>query len=250
MSENASLPRALSENTLERIVSRLGLSETLAEDGGPALRLISQLPMAQGEIGDMRIYTGGPLHHLVTVRIVVSAMQLDSHMLFAFAPSDSAIPHFTVDSVAAGGHFAFHLDLIPRMDLGSQLAYMDEAFTPLTEHYETGVAIEGLSAAHLSRRQLAIMSPWMLAFRADEAAFQAISDPVNAYLDHWFGLVDNGISEPARAGVSGADLAARDQRNKDIIFSPDVDPVWNQIGPLVGEDASRQIRDALRSVSA
>ena len=247
--ENLSLPQALSERTLAKIISQFGLTEQTADGGGPALRLVSQLPMAQGEIGDMRIYHGGPLHHLVTVRIVVPAMQLDSHMLFAFMPSDSALPHFTVDSVAAGGHFAFHLDLIPRLDLGSRLAYMDEVFTPLTGAYEAGVSIDGLSAAQLSRRQQAVMSPWMLAFRASESAFQAIDDPVQRYLDHWLQLVEKGISDESLQGVDGAELAARDRRNKAMIFNPDLDPVWNQIGPLIGEPASLAIRETLASVS-
>jgi hypothetical protein len=250
MSEtHTSLPRALSEKTLARIIERLDLVESLGEDGGPALRLVSHLPMAQGEIGDMRIYTGGPLHQMVTVRIVVPAIQLDSHMLFAFMPSDSAIPHFTVDSVSAGGHFAFHLDLIPRMDLGSQLAYMDEVFQPLDALYEQGAAIEGLSAAQLGRRQLAIMSPWMLAYRANEAAFTAIDETVQNYLDHWFGIVDSGVSGAAIGDVTAEELAARDGRNKAIIFSPEVDKVWNQITPLVGEEASLQIRQTLAQVS-
>jgi hypothetical protein len=246
---NTSLPRALSEKTLARIIERLELVESPGEDGGPALRLVSHLPMAQGEIGDMRIYTGGPLHHLVTVRIVVPAIQLDSHMLFAFMPSDSPIPHFTVDSVSAGGHFAFHLDLIPRMDLGSQLAYMDEVFQPLDALYEQGTAIEGLSAAQLGRRQLAIMSPWMLAYRANESAFKAIDETVQSYLDHWFGIVDSGVSSAAIGDVTAGELAARDGRNKAIIFSPEVDKVWNQITPLVGEEASLQIRQTLAQVS-
>ena len=247
--EQPSLPQTLSEQTLSRIIDRFGLEESTADDGGPALRLVSQLPMVQGEIGDMRIYHGGPLHQLVTVRIVVPAMQLDSHMLFAFMPSHSGIPHYTVDSVAAGGHFAFHLDLIPRLDLGSHLSYMDEVFTPLTESYEKGTALEGLSAAQLGRRQWAIMSPWMLAYRADEKAFSNITDTVNEYLAHWFTLVEQGVSDEAMEGVNGEAVAARDGRNKAIIFNPDVDKVWNQIGPLIGEEASLTIRETLASVS-
>ena len=244
-----SLPQALSEQTLAQIIDRYGLTEQHGDDGGPAMRLVSHLPMAQGEIGDMRIYTGGPLHHLVTVRIVVPAMQLDSHMLFAFMPSGSPVPHYTVDSVAAGGHFAFHLDLIPRLDLGASLAYMDEVFSPLTEDYEAGVAIEGLAPAQLNNRQRAIMSPWMLAYRADASAFEAITQPVNAYLAHWMSLVDQGISGAALQGADAADLAERDRRNKAIIFNPDVDKVWAQIAPLIGEDASREIRETLATVS-
>lgn len=243
-----SLPRALSEQTLDRIVDRLGLTERHGPDGGAFLPLESQLPMAQGPIGDLRIYTGGPLYQLVTVRIVVPAMQLDSHMLFAFTPGSSAIPHFTVDSVAAGGHFAFHLDLIPRRDLGASLAYMDQVFGPIDETCEMAKGIEGLSAAHLSRRQLAIMSPWMLAYRASEDAFAQITDPVNGYLDQWFSLLDQGLDAAALDGTDGASLAARDGQNKAIIFDPDVDPVWNQIGPLVGEETGIRMRDILKQV--
>jgi hypothetical protein len=250
MSENTqSLPCALSEKTLARIISHFGLTEQHSADGGPALRLVSQLPMVQGEIGDMRVYTGGPLHQLVTVRIVVPFMQLDSHMLFAFMPSTGAIPHFTVDSVSAGGHFAFHLDLIPRVDLGSRLAYMDEVFQPLDGLYTQGSSIEGLVAAQLSRRQLAIMSPWMLAYRANENAFKAIDATVQAYLDHWLSVVETGVSKDALIGLDPAELRNRDARNKAIIFNPDVDKVWNQIAPLIGEAASLQLRRQLALVS-
>ncbi len=170
-----SLPETLFKTTLDAVVDKLGLTEQLGDDGQPYLPLVSQLPMVQGEVGNVRLFTGGPLFRLVTVSMVAEPMQLDSHMMFAFMPGDSAVPHFTLDSVMAGDHFAFHLDLLPRVDLGSNLAYMDEVFGPLTELFEEGSAIEGLSKAHLSPRQLAIMSPWMLANRASEDAFNRIA---------------------------------------------------------------------------
>ena len=185
----------------------------------------------------MRLFTGDPLFRVVTCSLVVPAMQLDSHMMFAFAPGTSAIPHFTLDSVEAGEHFAFHLDLIPRLDLGANLAYMNEAFGPLTELFERGSAIEGLSKAHLSPLQNAIMSPWMLANRATKEAFAAIEDSVMAYQTHWFSLVEKGISEAAIGDVTPAQLAERNVRNKRIIFDPEVDPVWQRITPMIGQDA-------------
>lgn len=249
MSE-ASLPQALHERVLNAIVDRYGLVETLNEEGGPYLPLESHLPMHEGSVGHMRVFTGGPLFQVVTSSIVVPAMQLDSHMVFAFMPSTSAVPHFTVDSVQAGGHHAFHLDLIPRMDLGSRLDYLNEVFQPLTEACEQGRAIEGLSPAHLSPRQWAIMSPWMMANRATEEAFKAFDGTVDQYLEHWFGLVDKGISETAIAGVSAEALAERDRRNKAIIFNAEVDPVWQRIAPLVGQEAADEQIATLRAVSA
>lgn len=237
MNAKLSLPATLFHNTLQAITSELGLEEQHDESGGPWMSLVSQLPMVEGEIGNVRLFSGGPLFRLVTCSLAVAPMQLDSHMLFAFTPGDSAVPHFTLDSVAAGEHFAFHLDLIPRLDLGCHLGYMDEVFTPLTDACEQGAAIEGLSMAHLSPRQNAVMSPWMLARRANESAFGAIEATVAAYRDHWFNLLRNGVSAQAQAGVSAAQLRARNLANKKIIFDPDVDPVWGRITPLIGAEA-------------
>ncbi len=128
-----SLPGTLFANTLQRLVDTLGLQEQSGADGGPYLPLVSQLPMVQGEVGNVRLFTGAPLFRVVTCSLAVPPMQLDSHMLFAFTPAGSAVPHFTLDSVKAGEHFAFHLDLIPRVDLGANLAYMDEVYGPLSD---------------------------------------------------------------------------------------------------------------------
>ena len=251
MSEaNDSLPQALWQKTLDRLVERCGLEEVAAGDGGPWLPLTCHAPMFDGSIGQVRLFRGGPLFQLVTSTIVVPPIALDSHMLFAFMPSDSPVPHFTLDSVKAGEHHAFHLDLIPRVDLGANLAYMDECFSPLTQAHEKGAAIEGLSRAQLSPRQYAIMSPWMLANRATPEAFTAIEGAVNAYLDHWFTLVENGMSEDAVAGISAAQLVERDRRNKAIIFNEDVDKVWEQITPLVGREAVDAQIELLRRTSA
>ena len=234
---SGSLPEALFSSTLEHLVDHLGLEEQPGEGGGAYLPLHSHLPMAEGEIGSVRLFTGDPLFRVVTCSLVVEPISLDSHMLFAFTPSGSAVPHFTLDAVHAGEHFAFHLDLIPRLDLGAHLAYMDEAFAPLTDAFEAGSAIDGLTPAHLSPRQHAVMSPWMLAHRASQNAFEKIDDVVSQYLRHWLGLLESGVSEASLNGVSSGELAARNLHNKRMIFNPDVDPVWNQIAPMIGEEA-------------
>jgi len=218
MIDNLSPPARLFGSTLASLVDRLGLQEQQGEGGGAYLPLESHLPMAHGEIGNVRLFTGGPLFRLVTCSMVawwhggmvVEPIQLDSHMLFAFTPGNSAVPHFTLDSVGAGEHFAFHRDLISRLDLGANLTYMDEDFGPLTEAYEKGAAIEGLSKAHLSPRQHAIMSPWMLANRATEDAFNSIEETVQTYQAHWFTLLDSGVSEQALGGATAEQLATLD----------------------------------------
>ncbi len=89
----------------------------------------------------------------------------------------------------------------------------------------------------MSPRQYAIMSPWMLAHRASEAAFSRIEEAVEAYQGHWFGLLENGVSEAALEGISPSELVQRNLRNKRIIFDPAVDPVWDRITDMIGEEA-------------
>lgn len=249
--EAVSLPRQLHELALSRIVDRYRLKEVHGEAGGPYLPFTCQAPFAEGaDVGYMRLFRGAPLFQVATSTIVVPQIQLDSHMVFAFTPSASAVPHFTVDSVCAGEHHAFHLDLIPRLDLGANLDYMNEVFQPLTQICETGRAIEGLSRAELSPRQWAIMSPWMLAHRATEAAFQHVDKIVLAYQDHWFALLDKGVSGAALAHTSAEELAQRDRLNKSIIFNAEVDPVWRKITPLLGEEVVAKQMRVLQAVSA
>ena len=246
--QTPSLPAALWQRTLRQIVDRFALREVPGEDGGPHMALFSQAPMYEGRVGQVRLFRGEPLFQVVTSTIVVPPIGLDSHMMFAFTPSDSAVPHFTLDSVKAGDHHAFHLDLIPRLDLGAHLAYMDECFTPLSSAFAKGEATDGFSKAQLSPRQCAIMSPWMLAKRATAEAFAAIDALVDEYLRHWFQLVEGGVT--AAADVTAATLIERDRRNKAIIFNRDVDKVWDQITPLIGADAAERQIELLRRTSA
>lgn len=233
-----SLPQQLSLSALEKIQTRFGLREI----GAPYLSLIS--PMSPAPVGALRLFSGQKVRKMVYIGLVVPPIGLDSHMIFAFTPPESPIPHFTLDSVQAGPHFAFHLDLIPRADLGANLAYMNAIFDPLTPLFEAARQIEGLTPAQLGPRQYALMSPWMLAYRASQSAFEQIQTPVQGYLEHWFALVETGL--PAEA-VPMCDFAARDRLNRAAIFDPSVDKVWGQVARLVGEEMSERMRGILKN---
>ncbi|HEY1075377.1 MAG TPA: hypothetical protein VGE51_01715 [Fontimonas sp.] len=244
---SSSLSQQLHDQTLNRLVERLSLKEVKGADGGAWLPLISQVPMAQGQIGQVRKFGGGPLSQLISCTIIVPAIGLDSHMLFAFTDTEGAVPHFTVDSVRNGADYAFHLDLIPRLDLAVELAYMDEVFAPLTPQFKAHRELPGLTPAQLDPRQYAVMSPWMLVNRANEAAFTATFDAVGAYLDHWFKVLEAGVSKASLGDTTPAQRATRDAGHRAVLFNPDVDKVWKQIAPLIGADAVEKLIAALRN---
>lgn len=244
-----SLSADLCLGNVERIVHRLGLTEQTADDGG-AFRTLTSPMVPDGSVGSQRVWRRDGVCDLVYVGLTVPMIGLDSHMLFAFTPPGSAVPHFTLDSVAGGGEqdraeFAFHLDLIPKMDLGAHLGYLDHCFGPLTDLLERGEQIDGLTPARLSPRQYAVMSAWMFVHRADEAAFRSIAEIVDAYRDHWFGLVEAGVPDALLDGTTTEALAERDRRNRSIVFDPDVDPVWGRVARLLGDEQAETVRAVL-----
>ena len=236
-----SLSAELCLGTVDAITARLELEET---ESAPLTSAMDGSP-----VGVHRVLARDGVASLVYVAMTVEAFGLDSHMCFAFTPPDSAVPHFTVDSVLAGPHYAFHLDLMPRVDPGASLAYIDHCFVPLTDAHSQAAGIEGLTPAHLSRRQWQLMSAWMLAHRADEGGFRAVFGTVAAYRDHWLGLAVDGVPDDVLDGATAEQLAERDARHRAALFNPDVDPVWAQVDRLLGPDVSASIRSSLKTAA-
>jgi hypothetical protein len=224
-------------DVIDVIVDELGLVETL--------RRPLTSPMSPTPVGELVSWEGDSLDELVYVGLNVPSIGLDSHMVFAFTPSDSVLPHFTLDSVSAGGQLAFHLDLIPRTDLAVNIEYMKTMYGPLTDIFEASRDIVGLERAHLSPMQLAVMSPWMLAHRATPAAFDATATQVDAYLRHWLGLVTS--LDVVLHAVNTAECIARDIRHRSVLFNPNIDKVWAQMDRLLGEEQSVGVQNHLKS---
>lgn len=231
----------LCHRTIDHIADALDLVET---QNTPLVSAMDGSP-----VGSHRIVGAQGVAEIVYVGMAVEQFGLDSHMLFAFTPAESAVPHFTLDAVLAGPHYAFHLDLIPRLDPGANLAYLDHCFVPLTEAHDAALELDGLTPAHLAPRQWQLMSAWMLAHRADEAGFSSIGPTVDAYRDHWLTLVQGGVPGAATDGVTAEALATRDQANRSAIFSPDVDPVWARVDQLLGADVSATIQQSLKTAA-
>jgi hypothetical protein len=233
----------LSVGTLDRLIALTGATEVHGEDDGPLLAVNP----ADAPTGTMRLFTGGPIQKIVWTELTVPARGVTTCMIFAFADPASGLPHYTLDcSDHGGGGHAFHLDLLPRVELATHVRYMDEVFVPLTPLYDTASSIKGLSPTRTTRRQFAMMSPWMLVHLADAEAFTAIGTTVRAYLDHWWSVIDNGLGTAVEASLTDTDLGDRDARVRQALFSPEIDPVWGRVDAMIGEQAAMVMRSQLQ----
>ena len=254
------LAAKLSRKTLDAIVGHFGLSEVPGQGGRPFLPLAAKA-FGGAPVGSVRLWDGGAkLSKVVYTGITVEPIGLDSHMIFAFTDRASPAPTFTLDSVYTnvpagsdpnfpngGDMYAFHLDLVPRCDLGINAAYMRRCYVSLTEPRAAVLAAEGVFPALLSPMQRAIMSPWMLAQRTTPCAYgKAVFPVAETYVNHWIGLVDEGLDELAPE-ILGETGAIRDARNRELIFSRDIDPVWRKIDDLLGSDVADCMIGLLRN---
>lgn len=235
-----SLALTLSHRVLDRLVTGCGAIEV----GSPYQVLTS--PASPTPVGSVRVFQGGAIDRLVYIGLSVPAFGLDSHMIFAFTAPSSPLPHFTLDAVLAGPSYAFHLDLLPRVDLGVNLGYMDEVLAPLTPAYDHICALPGLSPAQISPRQRALMSPWMVAFRADASAFQRLDESVDAYVSHWLKLTRAGLPAEITRLTPPEALEHRDQANRALLFHPAVDPVWKLVERLLGKEVAERLQEILK----
>ncbi len=247
----------LSHRTMNRLIDDFGLEEQLAADGGPSMSLVSPA-FGNIDVGNFRQWTGGgAVSRLVYTGISVDPIGLDSHMLFAFTDHESLVPTFTLDSVFTnmppgadpnfpdgGEMYSFHLDLVPRCDLGINHAYSQRVYEPLTERRDAVLAAPGVFPAELTPMQRSIMSPWMLAQRVTRAAYESdVFAAVDIYLEHWHSLIVSGIDA---TGVEGAWGADRDAVNRSLIFNRDIDAVWAKIDGLLGPEISDAMIASLR----
>ena len=242
------LAHALCLSTVDQFAERAAMAEVTGPDG--VFRTLTNARSGE-PTGELRIWTGeGFIKKMVYAGVwanVPGVIELDSHMLYAFTDAGSPVPHFTLDSVQRMDldTHAFHLDLTPKVDLGSHLEYIDEVFQPLMPTFDACNAIEGMSPAEITPRQRAIMSAWMLVGRATAEAYRQLDPIVQVYADRFFDLGENGLSAETLATVADTDLVRRDGINRSYIFSREVDPVWNQITPLLGMENCEAIRQNL-----
>jgi nucleoside-diphosphate-sugar epimerase len=242
--------RELVTGVLDRLIESLGLVEEPGPDGDAALPLHAVGgPLDGVRIGEFRVYTGADGLRVVYSKLAIDDFGMDTHQVYAFTGESSAVPHLFLDTAISPnteGTFHVGLDLVPRVDLGANLAYAQGVYAPLDEPRAAALSAPGvMPVPSLGPLQWALRSPWMVAAIVAPADLERLRGVVDAYVDRWLDLVVQGLPEDTVASVGWQDLPGRDRRNREAMFSPVTNPVWTLLDRLVGVDVAQRMRDLL-----
>lgn len=244
------------EQVLDTLITRFQLREVHGRNGGDFHPFTS--PQSGQPAGGMRLWDGGDsLLKVVSVRIQNAQPLMNTFMLFALTKPDSLVPGFTLESIfmsrpGPGGApavdvYAFHLDLIPKCDLGVNLPYIQRVYEPLSDVQQKALNHPGISAAVVTATQRAVTSPWTLAQRATAEAFTEVVEPTaQLYFKQWLAVQEDGLTSLAPT-IRGMDVAQRDSENRRLIFSAEVDPVLPRLNGMIGPQSCAAMISVLTS---
>ncbi len=231
-------PEAICTRAVSRLIEEIGCVD-IAPDSP------SWQDLARGEtrVGELRVYRGrGVVEKVVSAHFKLEAPPIESYMVAVFTRPESPVPHFVLDVVRLGPKASFHVDLLPKRDLGVSLAYVDRCFAPLSAiraELEQDARFEPGTAP---LRQRAFLSPWMALYTHAPELLEVARSYVDRYFAHWSSLLTSGATELER----DPSLAARDAVQRKLLFSRELDPVWGMLDRALGVKAVDQLLNALR----
>ena len=224
-----------------RAVSRL-IEEIRCVHIAPDSPIWQDLNRGEARVGELRVYRGrGVVEKVVSAHFKLELPALESYMVTVFTRPESPVPHFVLDVVRFGPQASFHVDLLPKRDLGVSLPYVDRCFAPLSAIRTDLEQDPRFAAGTAPLRQRAFMSPWMALYTHAPEQLEVARSYVDRYFAHWSGLLtsSDALLAPDQA------LVARDAQQRKLVFSRELDPVWAMLDRALGAPTVDQLLAAL-----
>jgi len=231
-------PEAICTRAVSRLIEEIGCVD-IAPDS-PSWQDLSR---GDTRVGELRVYRGrGVVEKVVSAHFKLEAPSLESYMVTVFTRPESPVPHFVLDVVRFGPQASFHVDLLPKRDLGVSLSYVDRCFAPLTAIRADLEQDERFAPGTAPLRQRAFLSPWMALYTHAPELLEVARGYVDRYFAHWSSLLTSDDPELRR----DASLAARDAVQRKLVFSRELDPVWGMLDRALGAPSVDMLLRALR----
>jgi hypothetical protein len=238
-------PRKLDPETVcTRVVARL-INELACVDIAPDSPAWRDLMHGQEIVGELRVYRGrGRVQKVVSSRFALGTPAMDSHSVVVFTQPDCPVPHFGLDSVQLDTRVHLYVDLLPKLDLGVSLDYLDACYVPLSDTRRELEQDARFTPSVAPLRHRALLSPWHALYTLDPSELGAAEMYVERYLTHWASLLRS--DDPSLA--SQPQVAERDRRYRATLYSREVDPAWSMLDRVIGHSSVDAILAALSTV--
>lgn len=223
---------------LTYLEQKLSLSESEGAGRGPWFLMAGR----GATRGALRCFSASGLDKVAFLTLE-DGEQLDAAMLIAFGEPNSALPHLFLDVARVGRDFAVFVDLVQRVDLAVNAAYVRGVYGPLNEVCEGLAKHPQLRASPVPHSLAPFVSPWMTGFRLAEPLLAQLFELIGPYVSHWLQLLRSGVPP---VSMSGADLAARDLVHRSWLFARESDPVWDALVHVVGDKSAGRVLELLR----
>lgn len=215
--------------------------------------------------GHLRILDGGTHPHLLKVvqlSLDFGSVGADAHALHIITKADSLVPHCSVEFVhydanidsprnpaqrAGIDKYGSYINLISRVDASVNQRYLHHVYDALNEGVVAIKSHTDIHNATLPLWQAACFQPWIITAMASETHFPLLRDQARKTFDQELALLSNGIPNELVSDYEIKYVAERDRLNRLAINSPDIDPVWQRIARLTGEDDAARLREIMAS---
>lgn len=237
------------ESAVERVSARYGLQ---VRASSPLLSTLTGEPL-----GETSVSFGPEVDKAVTVDLRLADDREPSRLcsFHVFARPTALVPHLAIEWVAmvrAGQkRIGLVLDLLPRLDLAVNLAYVDEVYGPLTPILDRAFDIDGVEPERLHPRRAICFSPWRVSVTGPVEAGDALDEIVSRYIDHWTAIISGGVGSSVDPVANDpTKLVQHDKYHRNALFEEASDPNWERIYHLLGPNEAAELRMTLRTQEA
>lgn len=159
---------------------------------------------------------------------------------------DNVIPHWTFEFVQTsrpGAAYMCFVDFLSRIDLGVELDYVKQVYTPLSPiKKEFEAIIADKPATELQLIQRCCHSPWATALAFPNTVVEQVIPRFNKFYEHFLSLTQAQLSGFIR--LSAEQQIERDRKQRNYIYNIEVDPIWMIFRGVLGADAVELLLNA------